>query len=219
MKVLLALVLISQVFQAESRAEIACSDSVTKLVGIWGADAEATARKGLKSGYEDFKVTTPKGVARVYHSKAGITMYPIISHTKNSKRDVTFVLNPNHKCGLAFIDFFTYDAKGNASSVRITGKDCYHFSSFSALQTQSHGDEYSHSEEDNEAVKNEIKATCLKRKPPVRISDALAQRVRDNCRNSTVIGKLSLDDQGNNNDSWQKYLNDLRNDAPEWEGR
>lgn len=197
-----------------AHAKINCSDNVKKLVGIWGKTAEAAALTSINQGDTTFKVITPgAGIASVSEKVIGKSRIPVIHHTKGGKRNVSFSLNPNNNCGIGLITFYSYSPKGIESKVTVTGDDCYHFSDYSAEQSKSHGDEYSHSEEDNKAVKAEIVRSLAAKNPPVRASEPLIQRIRDNCRNSTVVGNLSFDSRGRNNASWQEYVRKIQNES------
>jgi len=199
-------------------AGLECGSEVAKVVGIWGDDAKKVAEKAIRAGNTRFQVITPKGgVASVTETVIGKNRFPTVIQKKGDKDNIRVSLDPAGNCGIGVVTFYSYDAKGTQSHVSVTGRECHVFSAYSAAQTQSHGDEFSHSDEDNQAVKNEIIRTLKSKKPPVVLSDALAQRVRDNCRNSSEIGKLSYDSEGRNNASWQQYLRNLQNDMPDEE--
>jgi hypothetical protein len=205
-------------YHSPAFAGLECGAEVAKVVGIWGPEAKQVAEKSIRAGYTQFKVITPKGgVAQVSETAIGKYRFPTIHQKKGSKDNVRISLDPSGNCGIGVATFYSYDAKGAQSQVSVTGRECHHFSAYSAAQTQSHGDEFSHSDEDNQAVKNLIIRTFKAKKPPVVLSDALAQRVRDNCRNSSEVGKLSYDSEGRNNASWQQYLRNLQNDMPDEE--
>jgi hypothetical protein len=199
-------------------SKIDCETQILKAISLWGKSAVTACKQAIQQGDLYFTVvdssTSPPGQIKVWKSKSKPERI-VISHSsplkeKESKSPILKVdtevrLDPENNCGLSSASLLD-------SKVIISGSGCYEFSEQSRKLDSAYDDDYDHSKSNNAIMLNHIKKYYKKAK--ITLSDEQAQKIRNNCRNSAVIGQLSLDSEGRSDLNYSEYLHRLEN-APE----
>lgn len=189
-----------------SFADANCKSEIQKISELFGA--KQAVQVALRDNNKKFSVSTTSKAGRGSLNVDGTKGSHIsIEHVYDNKnKDFLIFLNTTQHCSIDRIVFFDPKEK-SSDQVAISGKQCFSF----ARESSDADGQYGNTSERNDAMIKYITNSYLKetRKTSLtKVEAKLLQRVRDNCRNASIVAELSRDSGSGLNSKQETFFED-----------